>query len=696
MTPDTTLKNAPLPKRLLVTAALPYANGSAHLGHLIEYIMADIYVRAHKALGVDAALICANDAHGTPIEINARKQNMTPEAMVDKYHQEQQRDFAAFGVAFDVFDSTHSDTNREVVFAAYDALQRRGDIEQRDIEGNFCPKDERFLPDRYVKGTCPKCRTPEQYGDVCESCGSTYAPTDLIDAQCSLCGTKPERRMSTHAFFRLSTPEAAAFLRQWIDAGTLQTDVANYVRGWIDGGLKDWCISRDGPYFGFAIPDMPGKFFYVWLDAPFGYVSASIVWGRSRGLSLSQLWQSSETRIEHIIGKDIMYFHTLFWPAVLERIGYSLPSKVHVHGMLTVDGEKMSKSRGTFINAATFAKHVEPEALRYYNASRYSPESRDIDLSFADLVARVNGELINKHVNLFSRLSRFVHAQLGGTLPALPFTRAQLDAAPSDAEGHLALAQRTVHLGQQIEAAYRARDIAQATRLLAEMADGANEAMQRHAPWALVKTDEAKAKEVCAVVAAVADAVVMYLAPIVPTLCDKAAKTLAMPLAPMSSDRLFTTGARTLAPFDRLMDRLERSACDAVVESSKDRSAAPAAPAAPTAASTGHSVDIGAVQAIDLRVGTVVAAGDMPKSRKLLKLQIDVGESRPRQIMAGIKTGYTPQQLIGTQVIVVANLKPATIMGQASEGMVLAADGADGQPHVLRPDTAQVPGAAVH
>lgn len=690
-------------KRLLVTAALPYANGSLHIGHLIEYILADIYVRAHKAMGVQAHLICANDAHGTPIELNASRQGITPEVLVARYHKEHQEDFARFGVAFDIFDITHSDANRQVVLDAYAALQARGFIEKRPLEGNFCETDARFLPDRFVKGTCPKCQATEQYGDVCERCGATYAPTDLIAPKCVLCGNPPIRKMSEHAFFKLSKPEMSEFLRTWIDAGTLQADVANYVRNWIDGGLKDWCISRDGPYFGFPIPDMDDKYFYVWLDAPFGYVSASENWGKAHGLGLDELWRSDDTRIEHIIGKDIMYFHTLFWPAVLQSIGMNLPSKVHVHGMLTVDGEKMSKSRGTFIRASVFAEHIEPEALRYYNASKYTPESRDIDLSFADFVARVNGELINKHVNLFSRLARFVHARLDGKLEALPFTAEQAHSdTPAEPGSWLALAQRTIALAKEVELAYRGRDIARATRLLSDMADGANEAMQAHEPWKCLPANPQKAQEICSVVAAVAEALIVYLQPIVPQLAEKAARIFAIELQPMHHGRLFQCGARTLAPFERLMERLEAQACTAVVTASQDSSAAPQADAqtqdddSKQAAPLKPQISIDALAPLDLRVGTIVAAEALPKSKKLLQLQVDLGEAQPRQILAGLAQAYAAEDLLGKQVIVVANLKPAKIMGVQSCGMVLASDGADGLPCILQPAQQQPAGASVH
>ena len=709
-------------QRLLVTAALPYANGAAHMGHLVEYVFADMYVRAQRALGTDAILICASDAHGTPIELNAQKRGVAPEAMVREVREEHQRDFARFGVAFAHFGNTHDRSNELLVQGAYATLKEKGLLVEREQLGTYCPRDQRFLPDRFVKGTCPRCKQADQYGDVCESCGATYGPEDVVEPRCALCGEAPERRPTRHAFFALSRPEQAEFLRRWIDSGTLQEDVANYVRGWVDGGLKDWCITRDAPYFGFPVPDMPNKFFYVWLDAPFGYVSASQGWGEKNGIALPELWRSENTRIEHIIGKDIMYFHTLFWPAVLNATGYSLPAKVHVHGMLTVDGEKMSKSRGTFINARTFADHVEPEILRYYFATKYTPETRDIALSFADMVTRINGELVNKYVNLFSRLGRFVHGRLEGRLGRLPFTQAEATDSELRATQHegwdahaLQLARKVVEHARAIEAAYRARDIARVTRELSSIADLGNEEMQAQAPWALVTKDPERARAVCTLVAAVCDVLVSYLWPIVPELSARAAKTFGTEVGRLDANATFGRSDVVLGPFERLLERLEPEALERVVEASKQPDAADkkkvaskdeapkthvkAPAAAGKAASTADAtatLEFADFAKVQLKVGTVRAAEPVAKSNKLLRLQVDLGEERPRQIMAGIAKHYAPEAMVGRQVVVVANLKPAKIMGQLSEGMVLAGDAPDGGAVLLRPSDELPPGALVH
>ncbi len=654
--------------KFLVTAALPYANGSLHLGHLLEYCQADIYVRALKRLGEDALYVCASDAHGTPIEVNATRLGITPEALVERVHGEQTRDFARYDIAFDVFSTTHSETNRTIVERVYAQLRAGGHLEDRKIDGNWCETDQRFLPDRFIKGTCPRCGAKDQYGDVCEACGATYEPTELKEPHCILCGKPPVVRKSEHVFFKLSDPKHVAFLRQWIDSGVLQPDVANYVRNWVEGGLKDWCISRDGPYFGFTIPDRKNKFFYVWLDAPFGYVSSSLEWGERHGLSLDALWKSKSTRIEHIIGKDIVYFHTLFWPAVLHAIGYTLPSLVQVHGMLTINGEKMSKTRGTFINAATFAEHIDPQALRYYYASKYSSTTDDLDLSFNDFVLRVNSELVNKHANLFSRTAQFLSQRLDGRLGDLPFSPQDAQAEPTGDGSLVDLARRVVAACRRVEALYRRREFGQAMRELCAVADIGNELMQARQPWEEMKRDPEKARETCTFAANVCHALAMYLWPVVPRFAEAGARGFGAHIERMDPSALFRLRKAPIGEFERLAERVERKACDAVAEASHQNMPATAA----AAATAPVALTIDDFRKLDLRVGVVVAAEPVPKSNKLLKLRIDVGEPEPRQVVAGIALAYPPEQLVGRRVVVVVNLAPAKIMGVESRGMVLA------------------------
>ena len=685
-------------KRLLVTAALPYANGSLHLGHLVGYSQADIYVRALRRLGEDAHYICASDAHGTPIELNASRQGLAPEIMVASIHAEQARDFATFDIAFDEFGITHSPENRAVVETAYAQLRAADQLLDRDQDGNWCATDQRFLPDRFIKGGCPRCVAEDQYGDVCERCGATYATTDLRAPYCVLCHQTPVVRSSRHVFFRLSEAANVAFLRDWIDSGALQPDVANYVRGWLDSGLRDWCISRDGPYFGFAIPDRPGKFFYVWLDAPLGYVAASLTWGARHGLDLAALWQSPDTRIEHIIGKDIVYFHTLFWPAVLKRLDYTLPARVHVHGMLTVNGEKMSKSRGTVIRAATFAEHIDPQALRFYLASKSSAQSDDLDLSFDDFLARINGELVNKHANLFSRASQFLRSKLEGRLGPLPFPAAAAQAAPSGDGSMLDLARQVVAAAHRIEGLYRRREIGQAMRELVRIADIGNEWMQAQAPWVQLKQDPEAARTTCTFALNICHVLATYLWPIVPRFAEAGAALLASRIEHMDATTLFAERERPIGPAARLFERIEQGAVDAILAASRPpapeaEAATPAAAAVATTTGTAATTNPAAGKAtipyetfaqLDLRVGRVVAAEAIPKSRKLLRLQVDLGEATPRQIVAGLAQAYAPEALLGQRLVVIANLAEATIMGQISRGMVLAAE-ADGQLAVLNP-----------
>jgi methionyl-tRNA synthetase len=735
--------------RVLITAGLPYANGSLHLGHLLGYCQADMYARALRRLGEQAIYLCGSDAHGTPIELNAKRRGVQPQALVEQVRAEHLQDFARFDVAFDHFGSTHSATNKSLVEKAFAALQAGGEVEEREVLGNYCDTDGRFLPDRFIKGTCPRCRAPEQYGDVCEACGATYSPTELVQPHCVLCGQAPKLRPSQHLFFKLSAKHHEAFLRKFIDSGALQPDVANYVRSWCDGGLRDWCISRDGPYFGFAIPGHPQKFFYVWLDAPFGYMAAAQEYAEKKGLQLRDVW-SEQTRIEHIIGKDIAYFHTLFWPAVLRSLHLPLPSAVHVHGMLTVDGEKMSKSRGTFINAALFAQHVEPQALRYYFASKYSATSEDLDLSLADFMQRINTELVNKHVNLFSRAAQFLHQKLGGTLGDLPFTAAAAQAAPQaaatsaspnappssqagaeDGGAMLHEAQKVVACARRIEQLYRRREFAQVVRELGAMADIGNEWMQANKPWVQLKTSPEAARVTCTFVLNVCHALAMYLWPIVPRLSDAAAKMLGVQLETLDASTLFNLRQRPLGPLQRLFERLEPETLTTLTAAAKAvHTGVVAAAPAPDAAAKGaaaapahaprnaplnrppsalpqarcsapsvgpHSPPPGGTTAaapqvsydhfaqLTLRLGTVVACEPIPKSKKLLKLLVDVGEPAPRQIVAGLALAYTPADLLNTQVIVLTNLAPVKLMGCQSCGMVLAA-GSGAEVRVLRPD----------
>ncbi len=471
--------------RTLVTSGLPYANGSIHLGHLVEYIQTDIFVRALRLSGRDVMYVCGDDTHGTPIELNAQKLGVKPEDFVKTIEKEHLARFEQFGVHFDGFHSTHHPVNEKYAHEIYEALKKKGWIEKRALEQLFCEKDQRFLPDRFVKGTCPKCGTADQYGDVCESCGTTYQPTELKNPRCALCASVPVIKSSEHAFLVLEKARSA--LVGWLDTpGRVQPEMRNFVETWLKEGLRDWCLTRDGPYFGFSVPDMPGKFFYVWFDAPIGYIAATQRTAEPLGKNVEDYWRGpkGETTIVHIIGKDIVQFHALFWPALLTAGGFTLPEKLHAHGMLRVNGEKMSKSRGTFINAATFAAHLDPQYLRFYYATKLSAKVEDIDLSFEDFVARINAELVNKIVNLYSRVVPFVATRLDGNLG-------------KDARADSPEAREVTKLLAEAQKGFTSLDHAHAMQQVLQIADIGNKYFQDNKPWEKMKTDPEAARDIC-------------------------------------------------------------------------------------------------------------------------------------------------------------------------------------------------------
>lgn len=671
-------------KRIIVTAGLPYANGSLHIGHLVEYCHADMYVRALRGLGEDALYICAADTHGTPIQLNAEKRGIEPLALAMSYNEEHQRDFAKFEINFDHYSSTHSAANRALVEDVYAKLRDAGHIETREIEGMWDEAAQRFLPDRFIIGTCPVCGATDQYGDVCENCKSTYTPRDLKDPRSVISGTTPVVRSTEHVFFRLSATENADFLRSWTQSGAVQDDVLSYVQGWIAKGLKDWDISRDAPYFGFEVPDKPGQFFYVWFDAPLCYAATSREWGDANGVSFDSLWRDEDqTVIEHVIGKDIVYFHTLFWPAVLRAAGLTLPQKVHVHGMLTVDGVKMSKSRGTFIKASTFADHIDPQALRFYLASKYGAGSDDLDLSLDDFVTRINAELVNKHANLFSRAAQFLNRNLDGRLSDLPFAHDELDEPPKEEDDELLrLARDVVGRARRVESLYREREFALAMRELGAIADIGNETMQGRKPWDQVKTDPEEARLTLTFALNVCHALAMYLAPVVPSFAAAGARILSIELGALNASELFTLRSRSIGPMERLFDRIDKRVVDRIVEASKENLPGSADTRKKTKKAKAASPPPGVIsirdfEKVELRVGWVREVEAVPNSDRLLKLSVDLGEEKPRQIVSGIAPQYGRDDLLGHRVVVVSNLAPAKLRGVESQGMILAAGDGD-------------------
>ena len=674
--------------RVLVTAALPYANGSIHLGHLLEAIQTDVYVRARKLAGDDVIFMWAADTHGTPIELRARKEGITPEALIERAHAEHAAVFRDFGIGSDIYYTTHSPETQRHAEAIFAAMKAAGYIHTRVTTQLYCPHDQMFLPDRFVRGQCPKCGALDQYGDSCEVCGSTYAPTELKDPHCSICGTAPVLRDSEHLFVALGQHEAA--LRAWLNGGAkLQQTVRNYVMRWVEDGLRDWDISRDPPYFGFAIPGYDGKkFFYVWFDAPVGYIGATEKWCSEQGRDVNEYWRG-DAEIVHVIGKDIVYFHTLFWPAMLHTAGYTAPSRVQVHGWLTVNGEKMSKSRGTFILGRTYLEHLPADYLRYYFAAKLGTEQDDIDLSMEDFANRVNAELVNKAANLASRCVKFVQQRLGARLAAPP-----ADAAPLLARARARLA--------EVPGLYREFESAKALRLAIEIAEDFNVYVTEAAPWKLASSDPERARAVCSAAIEASKIVAAILKPVLPSWAEKTERMLRLP-APLTFENAGEPlpAGHEIGEYETLAERLDPAKLAAIVEASK--ASLGAAPVVEAEAPK-HDYEVEALAAettidgfkgVDLRVGVVQTCTKVKRSDKLLQLSVDLGPLGVRNIYSGIALSYTPEQLIGKRVVVFANLKPRKMAGGMSEGMILAAGASDDAITVLELDARSRPGERI-
>ncbi len=666
-------------QKVLVTSALPYANGPIHMGHLVEYVQTDIYVRFLRSCGVDVTYVCADDTHGTPIELNAAKAGLSPEAFIARFYEAHQADFRDFDVKFDTFWSTNSAENKHYAELIYGRLKDAGEIDRKEVEQAFCEKDKRFLPDRFIKGTCPNCKAEDQYGDICEKCGRTHTPTELINPRCAICGTPPIRKKSAHLFFKLS--RQADFLLGLIrKPDFINQGVANQLQQFFEKGLADWDISRDGPYFGFAIPGETDKYFYVWLDAPIGYISATERWAKQTGKvkdALAYWAPDADAKIVHFIGKDIVYFHALFWPAVLKLSGFKQPDKLVIHGHLTVNGEKMSKSRGTLIAARTYLERVgDPSYLRYFYAANLGAGPEDLDLSLQDFRLRVNGELVNNIGNLANRALTLLAGRFDKRL-----------AAPSSGEGKR-LVEDALAKAAEVRAAFEKLEYRQAVKLTAEISQSANQFLQTAAPWNKVKTDAAAAHADLSDAAEVTYLVAALLAPIVPRISARLFEQLGAPeltFAQLAKARYpLLDRARPIGTPAVVINRLEEAQvatlvqpADAPAQAPAKASAEPAAPAPAPAAADG--IDYDAFAKVSLRVGKVLAAERIPKADKLLKLSIDLGEGAPRTIASGIAAYFAPEQLVGKNVLVVANLKPRTIRGVESRGMLLTA-GPEGGP----------------
>lgn len=702
-------------RKILVTSALPYANGSIHLGHLVEYIQTDIWVRFQKMQGNTVHYVCADDTHGTPIMLRAEKEGITPEALIANVHKEHSADFKEFLVDFDNYYSTNAPENKELSQTIYRKLKDNGKIATKTIEQFFDPVKNMFLPDRFIKGECPKCHAKDQYGDNCEVCGATYNPTELINAYSAVSGATPVRKETEHYFFKLS--ECEAFLKEWTRSGTgtdkatLQGEAANKMGEWFENGLNDWDISRDAPYFGFEIPDAPGKYFYVWLDAPIGYMASfknlcdqtpSPLKGEGGGAvekpNFDEYWQaegnegtSPKTELYHFIGKDILYFHALFWPATLEYSGHRKPTKIFAHGFLTVNGEKMSKSRGTFITARSYLDHIKnPEYLRYYYAAKLNSTMEDIDLNLEDFVARVNSDLVGKYINIASRTAGFINKRFGGKLQ------------PSNQNTVIAELQSAANT---ISSAYEEREYGKALREIMRLADFANGYVAEKAPWVMAKQEgqDAALQQVCSDALEMFRLLTLYLKPVLPDLACEIEKFLNISSLSWSSVPQSLTAEHTINAYDHLITRIDPKLIEAMTEANKENLTATSNVApipvdktvTPETKNEGDYISIDDFSKVDLRIAKIVNAEHVEGAEKLLKLTLDIGEDKPRQVFAGIKSAYDPATLIGRNTVMVANLAPRKMKFGLSEGMVLAASDERGGPYILSPDAGAEAGMRV-
>ncbi|GAB5441536.1 MAG: methionine--tRNA ligase [Fuerstiella sp.] len=690
-------------RRILVTSALPYANGHIHLGHLVEYIQTDIWVRFQKLRGHQCLYVCADDTHGTAIMIRAQKEGRSEEEVIADMQQAHIRDFADFDIEFDNYGSTNSDENRELCGELWQSIRAAGLVKEKEIEQLFDPEAGTFLADRFVRGTCPNpaCRSEDQPGDNCSKCGKTYTPAELINPVSTLSGATPEIRKALHLFIELE--QLHDFLNEWTQSGNhLQPEVANYLKGHFLGDpLRDWDISRPAPYFGFEIPDSPGNYWYVWFDAPIGYMASTLQWCRKKDENFDDWWRNDQTEVHHFIGKDITYFHTLFWPGMLKTAGCNLPEKVHIHGFLTVAGEKMSKSKGTFVMASTYTKHLPSAALRYYYASKLGSGLDDIDLNLKEFVAKVNADLVGKVVNLASRTAKFVQ---DGTLS---------ETWPEDGGLFAAAAAK----GEQLAAWYEDCNYNAAIREIMLLADQANRFVEEHEPWVLRKDPEQaeRLRDVCTVSLNLFRQIVIYLSPVLPGLARQTEELLNAPINHWDDTQTPLTGT-PVSRFKHLMKRIDEKQVQAMIEESKTDNAADAgAESAEDQPIEFHEADqwkdagdalanepladectIDDFVKVDLRVARIIEAGHVEGADKLLQLTLSLGGGETRNVFAGIKAAYEPEKLVGRLVVCVANLKPRKMKFGLSEGMVCASGGGGKEVFLLSPDEGAVPGQRVH
>ncbi|WP_297533222.1 methionine--tRNA ligase [Thalassolituus sp.] len=692
-------------RKILVTSALPYANGSIHLGHLLEYIQTDIWVRFQKARGHMCTYVCADDAHGTAIMLRAEKEGITPEEQIARVKAEHETDFADFQIAFDNFHSTHSEENRELSATIYKACRDKGHIATRNIKQLYDPVKELFLADRYIKGNCPKCDAEDQYGDNCEVCGATYTPAELKKPYSVISGATPVEKESEHFFFKL--PDFQDFLKEWTRSGTLQDEVANKLSEWLDSGLQEWDISRDAPYFGFEIPDAPGKYFYVWLDAPIGYMASfKNLCDRRDDLSFDDYWKpDSDAEVYHFIGKDIINFHALFWPSMLSAADFRTPTAVNAHGFVTVNGAKMSKSRGTFIKARTYLNHLNPTYLRYYFAAKLGSSVDDFDLNLEDFVQRVNSDLVNKLINIASRTANFIKKS-GGVL--------------SESCAEEAMVNDFINAGDHIAELYERREFGRAMKEIMTLADRANEYIQAKAPWAMSKEEgrEQEVLEVCSVAVNLFRQLMTYLSPVLPELAEKTAAFLNLESLGWEDRRSILTG-HAINKFKPMLARAEMDKVTAILEETKtelEKENGGAATAkdqktdkktekkaknkGPELREDGNEVIADTIEfpdfaKVDLRIARIIKADHVEGADKLLQLTLDIGNGETRNVFSGIKAAYKPEDLEGKLTVMVANLAPRKMKFGLSEGMVLAAGPGGSEIYLLEPHDGAQPGMRV-
>jgi methionyl-tRNA synthetase len=663
-------------RKILVTSALPYANGEIHLGHLLEYIQTDIWVRFQKMMGHECHYVCADDAHGTPIMLKADELGITPEELIKGVSERHQADFKEFSIGFSQYHSTHSPENKEISSGIYNKLNERGFIKSRTISQAFDPEKQMFLPDRFIRGECPKCGAKDQYGDNCEVCGATYSPTELVNAKSAVSGAKPITKDSEHYFFDL--PQFEDQLKAWTEAGHLQVEISNKLAEWFEQGLQQWDISRDAPYFGFQIPGVENKYFYVWLDAPIGYMASFKKLCTDTGLDFNEYFdKDSKTELYHFIGKDIVYFHALFWPAMLMGSDYRTPTAIYAHGFLTVNGQKMSKSRGTFIQARAYLDSLNPECLRYYYAYKLSSKIDDIDLNLQDFKQRVNSDLVGKVVNIASRSAGFIVKKFDKTLSAYAIE-------PE-------LYNEFIAKGDDIAKLYEARNYNQAMREIMKLADKANQYIDEHKPWQLIKEEgsEAQVHDVTSLALNLFRVLMTYLKPVLPEMAKQAEDFLNID-AFNWADLKHPLTKHQINKFKPLMSRIEDEQINSVIEASKQTTEQQE----PEQEEDDNMISINDFTKIDLRIAKIVKAQHVEGADKLLQLTLDIGEEKTRNVFAGIKAHYNPEDLEGRLTVMVANLAPRQMKFGLSEGMVLAA-GNGKSLHILSPDSGATPGMKI-